>query len=162
MKRRSGTIVFSLCLLTLLACREETPQEKQETWLGTPNPTTDTSGTASATADATHPASPGGTAVVPDVAAGTTVLVVLEDNHIGVQEQAIPPGPAVLTVRNAGTAVHNLFIEGEGINRAAGDSIAQGATATVDVIFKPGTYTLYCPVLNHRENGEQATVTNAQ
>lgn len=146
--------------LFALACREETPQEKQETWLGTPNPTA-TSDTATATADATHPGSPGGTAVVPDVAAGTTVLVMLEDNRIAMREQAIPPGPAVLTVQNAGTDVHNLFIEGEGINRAAGDNIPQGGTATVDVLFKPGTYTFYCPVLNHRENGEQLTMTIA-
>jgi plastocyanin len=153
--------IGSLCLLSLFAgaCREETPQEKQETWLGT---TTDTTGTGTATADATHPGSPGGTAIVPDVDAGTTVLVVVSENSLGVETQSIPAGPAVITVRNGGTALHNLHIEGEGINRAAGDSIAQGGTATLDVVFKPGTYTLYCPILNHRENGEQATITIAQ
>jgi uncharacterized cupredoxin-like copper-binding protein len=67
----------------------------------------------------------------------------------------------VLTVENRGTQVHNLFIEGEGINRAAGDTIDAGKSATVDVVFKPGTYTFYCPVLNHRESGEQTTVTIA-
>lgn len=114
---------------------------------------------ASATDSATHPASPGGAALVPDVTSGTTVLVMLTEGSIAVREQAIPAGPAILTVENRGKEVHNLFIEGEGISRAAGDTIAEGSSSTVDVQFKPGTYTLYCPVLNHREQGEQTTVT---
>ena len=89
------------------------------------------------------------------------MLVLLNDNSIAVREQAIPPGPAVLTVQNGGKEVHNLFIEGADLNRAAGDTIAQGASATVEVNFKPGTYTLYCPIAKHRENGEQVTVTIA-
>jgi uncharacterized cupredoxin-like copper-binding protein len=141
-----------LCLLfTFIACRDEKPNE---TWLGT---STDTSATE--TASATAPGSPGGTAVVPDVATGTTVLVVLEDGSIAVREQSIPPGPAILTVENRGTQVHNLFIEGEGIDRAAGDTIAQGGTSNIDVMLKEGTYTFYCPVLDHREKGEQIQVT---
>ena len=154
MKQR---IVFAfLLILLVVACsREKMTGSENETAV----PATATEGTASETA--THPASPGGTALVPDVAAGTSVLVVLEDNSLALPGQAIPPGPAVLTVENRGSGVHNLFIEGEGINRAAGDNIAAGGSATVDVVFKPGTYTFYCPVLNHRENGEQATVTIA-
>ena len=122
---------------------------------------TDTTATAPDTASATHPGSPGGTALVPDVAAGTTVLVMLEDNSLALPGQPIPPGPAVITIENRGTTGHNLFIEGEGINRAAGDMIAAGASGTVDVVFKPGTYTFYCPVLDHRDKGESATVTIA-
>lgn len=30
-----------------------------------------------------------------------------------------------------------------------------------DVIFKPGTYTFYCPVEQHRKNGEEVKVTIA-
>ena len=149
-------------LLVVVACKE-TPEEKKETWLGTPEPTA-TAGTAAdttAAATGTHPGSPGGTALVPDVESGTTVLVMLNENSIAVREQTIPPGPAVLTVQNSGKEVHNLFIEGADISRAAGDTIAEGATATAEVNFKPGTYTLYCPIANHRQNGEQVTVTIA-
>lgn len=158
MKQRSLIVItlVSLSLILFAACREETPQEKKETWLGT---STDTTGTANATDTATHPGSPGGTALVPDVSAGTTVLVVLEDNSIGVQGQTIPPGPAVLTVTNRGSDVHNLFIEGQDLSRAAGDSIPEGGSSTVDVVFKTGTYTLYCPVGDHRRNGEEVKIT---
>ncbi len=152
MKQRSLILLALFSLFLAIACRDEKPEE---TWLGT---STDTSGTATETASATAPGSPGGTAVVTDVDSGTTVLVVLEDGSIGVREQSIPPGPAVFTVENRGTQVHNLFIEGQGINRAAGDTIAQGQSATVDVMLKEGTYTLYCPVLDHREKGEQIQI----
>jgi plastocyanin len=150
-------------LLALTACREQTAEEKKTTWLGTPQPTA-TGGTAAdttAAATGTHPASPGGTALVPEVDSGTTVLVMLNDNSIAVREQAIPPGPAVLTIENRGSDVHNLFVEGPGVNAAAGDAIPERQSATLDVTFKPGTYTLYCPIADHRKNGEQVTVTIA-
>lgn len=158
MKHRSLAIAFLLTSLLAVACREETPEEKKTTWLGT---STDTSGTAPDTATATHPASPGGTAVVPEVAAGTTVLVMLNDNSIAVREQSIPAGPAVLTIENRGTDVHNLFVEGPGLNAAAGDAIPEGRSANMDITFQAGTYTLYCPVGDHRTNGEQVQVTIA-
>jgi uncharacterized cupredoxin-like copper-binding protein len=154
MKQRTLTAI----LLTLLfaACHSENSATTSATTVET---STDATIAQSETADATHPASPGGTALVPDVSAGTTVLVVLEDNSLALPGQPIPPGPAVLTIENRGSQVHNLYIEGEGISRAAGDNIAAGNSATLDVQFKPGTYTFYCPVLKHRENGEQATMT---
>ena len=155
MKQRIVFAVLFTLLFTAACSREKMTGSANETAA----PASDTAGTASETG--THPASPGGTALVPDVAAGTSVIVLLEDNSLALPGQAIPAGPAVLTVENRGTGMHNLFIEGEGINRAAGDNIAAGGSATVDVLFKPGTYTFYCPVLNHRENGEQATITIA-
>ena len=142
-------LLFSALLVFTLACNKHDE----------PATATDSAIDTAATETSTSPASPGGTALVPDVDAGTTVLVMLSDGSIAVREQSIPPGPAILTVENRGTGVHNLYVEGEGISRAAGDNIAAGASATVDVNFKPGTYTLYCPVLNHREKGEQVTVT---
>lgn len=130
-------------------------EKTDETWLGTPPPE---STTAASTTDATHPASPGGTAVVPDVTAGSTVLVMLNDNSLAVREQSIPPGPAVLTIENGGTQVHNLVVEGNGLNRTTEGTIAAGASGTLEVTFTPGTYTLYCPVADHRQNGEEATI----
>jgi plastocyanin len=150
-----------LSLLILAACRGETAEEKKTTWLGTPEPGATTAENTD-TATGTHPASPGGTALVPGVTSGTTVLVMLNDNSIAMPQQAIPPGPAVLTVENRGSDVHNLFIEGPGVNRAAGDAIPEGRSATVDVTFAPGTYTFYCPIGDHRTtNGEQVQVTIA-
>lgn len=121
---------------------------------------TDTAATldTASTDSATHPASPGGEALVPEVDSGTTVLVMLSDGSIAVREQSIPPGPAILTVENRGTGVHNLFVEGEGISRAAGNNIDAGGSASVDVNFKAGNYTMYCPILDHRQKGEEVQV----
>lgn len=148
MMKHAVILLLATSLLLLPACREEKSDEP----LLVPEQ-------QSATDSATHPASPGGTALVPDVSTGATVVVVLTEGSIAVREQTIPPGPAVLTVENRGKEVHNLYVEGEGISRSAGDSIAAGSSSTVDVNFKPGTYTLYCPVLNHRELGEQVQIT---
>jgi uncharacterized cupredoxin-like copper-binding protein len=143
-------LLFASLLVLSIACgNNETATDTAAT----------TAGDTAATETATHPASPGGEALVPDVVAGTTVLVMLSDGSIAVREQAIPPGPAILTVENRGTGIHNLFVEGEGISRAAGDNIAAGGTATVDVQFKAGSYTLYCPILDHRDKGEQVSIT---
>lgn len=113
-----------------------------------------------ATDTATHPASPGGTAVVPDVSAGYTVLVTLEDNRVVVTDaDKIPPGPSVFTVTNTGREVHNLFIEGPGVQRGPAEgTIAQGASTSFEATLQPGSYTLYCPVAGHRERGEELTL----
>ena len=140
-------IFFAIAITAVAACRSENDQEG--TWLDT----------ASTQNDANHPGSPGGTAVAPDVSAGTTVIVLLEDRRIAVRETAIPPGPAVFTVTNGGEQLHNLFIEGPGVKKAAGDPIAENGTHTVSVVLQPGTYTLHCPILDHRENGELTTFT---
>jgi plastocyanin len=150
MMKAVSTFALASLLFFTAACRNETA-------------TTDTAATSTTettdTATATHPASPGGTALVPDVAAGTTVMVVVTEGSVAVQGQAIPPGPAVITVQNGGKERHNLTIEGEGISVSAGDIMDAGGTRTVDVQFKPGTYTFSCPVLNHRDLGEQTTIT---
>lgn len=159
MKQRSLIAILLLFTLVFAAACRETGKEKDETWMGAS--TADTSGTAATTESATHPGSPGGTAVVPGVSSGTTVLVLIQDNSIAVREQSIPPGPAVLNIENRGTNEHNLFIEGEGINRAADNPVTPGGSSTLDVTFKPGTYTLYCPVLDHRTKGEQVQITIA-
>lgn len=151
MMKHAVTLLLAVSLLTLGACKKESATTDTAPALLPPQ--------QSATDSAGHPASPGGAALVPDVSSGATVVVVLTEGSVGVQGQAIPPGPAVITVENRGKEVHNLFIEGEGISRAAGDTIAEGSSSTVDVTFKPGTYTFYCPVLNHRELGEEAKVT---
>ena len=149
--KHAVTTLLVASLVLFAACKPERAETDTAPALVPPQ--------ASATDSATHPASPGGAALVPDVTSGTTVLVMLTEGSIAVREQTIPPGPAILTVENRGKEVHNLFIEGEGISRAAGDTIVPGATQSVDVILKPGTYTLYCPVLNHRELGEQTEIT---
>jgi uncharacterized cupredoxin-like copper-binding protein len=157
MKSTTYAALF-FALFALVACggHDENASTGSATGTDTAAITTDTSDTA----DATHPASPGGTSLVPSVSAGATVVVLLEDNRIAVQEQNIPPGPAVFTVTNGSSAnPHNLFVEGNGISRAAGDPIPEKTSRSFEVQLQNGTYTLYCPMGGHRERGEETTIT---
>lgn len=158
---RHRGLVCILVLLVAAACSQEQPGAggAGTAPADTAAVTTDTSDTATAT----HPASPGGTALIPSTASGTTVVVLLEDGRIVVETTSIPPGQAVFTVTNGSpTNVHNLHVEGPGVSRAAGDPLPEKTVRSFEVPLQAGTYTLYCPVLNHRDNGETATITVGQ
>ena len=160
MKQRSVFLsLFLVAVIVVAACGGD--EKKEETWLGTPPPDGSTAAedAATSTDTATHPASPGGAALVPEVAAGSTVIIMLETNSIGAPENGIPVGPSVLTVQNVSADVHNLFIEGPGMQVAAGDPIAAGGSRNVEATFQPGTYTFYCPIADHRTKGEEIQVT---
>lgn len=132
-------------ILLLAACGGgEAERQDNSTWLD-----------PAASQTNTMPAPP---AAQPDTHAGTTVMVTLNDGHIATREAAIPPGPAVLTVVNAGKEVHNLAVEGPGVQATTDATIDAGGTATINVTFQQGTYTFYCPVLDHRNQGETLTV----
>ena len=138
------SLFLTLALVLFAAC-----PSKHENATATMDVTSDT-------ANATSSASPGGAALVPEAKAGTTVLVTLNDNTIAVgNPDAIPPGPAVFTITNASKQVHNLYIDGPGVQQAAGDDMVAGSTHNMNVTLVPGTYTLYCPILDHRQKGEE-------
>ena len=144
---RTAVMVFAA--LSLVACGGD---EKDSGFLENAQQT--------ATDTATHPGSPGGTAVIPSTESGATVIVTLNDNSIAVADSdRIPPGPTVFTITNGGSGAHSLYIEGPGVSKAPDSAtLAKGATSSVSVTLQPGTYTLYCPVLNHRDNGESVTL----
>ena len=142
MTSRSVFLVFPMIVL-LAACGGEAERQDNTTWLDP---------AASQTTTMPEPATQ------PDTHAGTTVMVTLNDGHIATREAAIPPGPAVLTVVNAGKEVHNLAVEGPGVQVTTEGTLDAGETGTINVTFQQGTYTFYCPVLDHRNQGETLTV----
>lgn len=66
---------------------------------------------------------------------------------------SIPAGPTVFEVTNNGSAPHNFEIEGQGIERVFEVNLQPGETQTMEVDLVPGSYTIYCPVGNHRQMG---------
>lgn len=143
--RRIGLTLLAVILAA--ACGNEAKDEGP--WLGA----NETTGSAQ------HPGSPGGEAVVPEATAGTTVVVILGDGRIALRESAIPRGPAVLTITNGGKGIHDLHVEGPGVQKATDGPIDPGGSRSVSVELQPGTYTLYCPVPGHRDAGEETTFT---
>ena len=65
---------------------------------------------------------------------------------------SLPAGETTFTVANTGTAAHGFEVEGQGIERAI-ERIEPGASDTLTVTLQPGTYTVYCPVEDHRAEG---------
>jgi plastocyanin len=69
-------------------------------------------------------------------------------------------GAVTLALSNPGgnSAPHAIAIQGAGVSESG--QIAQpGGTSSVSVTLKPGTYTFYCPVGNHRAQGMEGTLT---
>ncbi len=66
-------------------------------------------------------------------------------------------GKVTITMDNpAGDkAPHAVAIEGD----ASGNIAQPGSESTVSVDLEPGTYTFYCPVGDHREEGMEGTLT---
>ena len=66
-------------------------------------------------------------------------------------------GETTFRLRNAGGAPHALEIEGNGIEEET-RVIQGGEPAELKVDLEPGTYEMYCPVGNHREQGMEGTL----
>src|SRR6266853_935416 len=75
----------------------------------------------------------------------TTVQVSLSEWKVSLTPTAVPPGPVVLEVTNSGKVPHALEIEGRGIEKST-SRIMPGASATLTVDLRGGTYEVYCPV----------------
>jgi plastocyanin len=66
-------------------------------------------------------------------------------------------GQVTFNLRNTGGAPHALEVEGQGIEEET-RVIQGGQSATLRVNLRPGMYTMYCPVGNHRQQGMEGTL----
>jgi plastocyanin len=66
-------------------------------------------------------------------------------------------GTVTIDFSNDSGVPHAVEVEGNGIEKA-GKTITSGS-APVTVELKAGTYTFYCPVGQHRQNGMEGTLT---
>lgn len=72
---------------------------------------------------------------------------------------SVPAGTQTFNVANGGKEMHNFEIEGNGIEKKLPDNLTGGGNAALTVDLKPGTYTVYCPVKDHRKKGMELTLT---
>ena len=77
---------------------------------------------------------------------------------------SIPAGTVTFNITNNGTEEHSFEIEGNGIEEGLGANLQPGESGTLTVDLAPGTFTVYCPVGDHRAQGMelQLTVTEAE
>lgn len=74
-----------------------------------------------------------------------TVQVSLSEWAVSLTPAVVPPGSVVFEVTNAGKVPHALEIEGGGIEKKT-SSIMPGASETLTLDLRAGTYEAYCPV----------------
>jgi len=75
----------------------------------------------------------------------STVQVTLSEWKVSLAPGTVPPGPVVFEVTNSGDVPHALEIEGRGVEKST-PQILPGASATLMLDLRAGTYEAYCPV----------------
>lgn len=91
-------------------------------------------------------------------AAGTAAVEVLLHGRTIDMPGSLPPGETTFTVTNNGDHEHSFEIEGNGVERELEANLAPGESGELTITLEPGTYTVYCPVGDHREEGMVTTL----
>ena len=91
---------------------------------------------------------------------GKKVTIILKDFTLTPETVKLPKtGTYTFELHNEGAQVHNLEIEGNGLEKK-GTNIGFGEKETFSATFtKAGTYEMYCPVDGHKALGMKGTIT---
>jgi plastocyanin len=89
---------------------------------------------------------------------GETVAISETDFALDPSEATVAAGPVTFDVINDGQTLHNLEVEGNGVEEVSED-IDPGQSTQLAVDLTAGEYVMYCAIGNHRELGMEGTVT---
>ncbi len=89
---------------------------------------------------------------------GDTIEVSLVEFEIDMPMN-VPEGNTTFQITNDGTTEHSFEVEGQGIEESLTQNLMPGDSTTLQVDLDPGSYTVYCPVDNHREQGMEVQLT---
>ena len=73
--------------------------------------------------------------------------------------QELTAGKQSFHITNNGKELHSFAVEGNNVQTRLPGEVSRGAESHLDVDLPPGTYTVYCPVANHRQRGMELQVT---
>jgi uncharacterized cupredoxin-like copper-binding protein len=85
-------------------------------------------------------------------AEGAAVEVVLTEFAIDMPT-SVPAGTVSFDIANSGEMAHNFEIEGGGLEESLDEDLGPNQAETLTVELEAGTYTVYCPIGDHREQG---------
>lgn len=89
---------------------------------------------------------------------GETVAISETEFAIDPAEVTTQAGEVTFDITNDGSALHNLEIEGNGVEEVS-DDINGGESTQLTVNLEPGTYEMYCAIPGHAEQGMEGEVT---
>ena len=100
------------------------------------------------------------TAAEPTTASGGGETVDLSETEykIAPADATVKAGSVTFNVSNDGQTVHNLEIEGNGVEESTED-LQAGETGQLAVDLQPGTYEMYCSIGGHAALGMTGEVT---
>jgi uncharacterized cupredoxin-like copper-binding protein len=101
------------------------------------------------------------TVTSPAPAQATTTEVGLTEYQIEMPT-SLSAGPQAFNVTNNGTVEHNFEVEGQGIEESFDTNLSPRDTQTLQLDLEPGTYEVYCPLGNHRDQGMEIQLTVTQ
>src|SRR2546429_9384328 len=73
------------------------------------------------------------------------VSVKLSEWSVALSQARIAAGSVTFVITNAGSIPHGFEVEGQGIEQEI-ETIQPGASDTLTLTLKPGSYEVYCPV----------------
>jgi plastocyanin len=89
---------------------------------------------------------------------GSTVDISETEFALDPADPTASAGSVTFNVTNDGSVVHNLEVEGNGVEEETED-IDAGSSAELTVDLEPGTYEIYCSIDGHRESGMEGELT---
>ncbi|HEX2162702.1 MAG TPA: cupredoxin domain-containing protein [Thermoanaerobaculia bacterium] len=156
--RRAAALAAVLLLaaagLGLAACAGEHEEEPEEVGTDPAAAAAGEAGTPAETAsggeyfDEDPAAAAGGTAAVEVRLHGRTIEM----------PGSLPAGETTFLVSNTGDHEHSFEIEGMGLEEELEPTLQPGESGELTVTLEPGSYTVYCPVGDHRDEGMVTTL----
>ena len=150
--RRIAILLAASAALTLAACGgDDKPTASGASGAGDPSTTSKSSGAYGGGSSSSSSSSSAG---------GATLKLAADPNgakQFNESKLTAKAGETTIEFSNQSQLPHAVEIEGNGIEKST--KIVTGADAPpLKVDLKPGTYTYYCPVADHREAGMEGTL----
>ena len=136
MLRKSLTLFAIVIPLVLAACGDDD--------------SSDSSTSASSDTESTTVTAGGGS--------GETVDISETEFKLDPSDPSTKAGNVTFQVTNDGQTVHNLEVEGNGVEETT-DDLQPGDQGVLSVDLQPGTYEMYCSIDSHREQGMEGEIT---
>jgi plastocyanin len=110
-------------------------------------------GTSTGSGTAGGPSGPPGRLLATEREISSTQL------QLQLSRATLSAGTTIVEQYNSGSDPHNLVLERKDTVAFAFDTLDPGGDQRQTLSLKPGTWTLYCSLLNHKDLGMQATLT---